>query len=101
MRISRRTLLGTATAALPLLGARIPAQAQAAGLKIGVLGDESGVYRDLSGPVAVAAVRQAVAESKAAGHDFPVDVIVGDHQNKPDIGAGIAKQWIERDGVNM
>ncbi|HEY0266980.1 MAG TPA: ABC transporter substrate-binding protein [Rhizomicrobium sp.] len=99
MRISRRGLLGTASAAavLPGLGAR----AQGAGLKIGVLGDQSGVYRDLSGPVAIAAVRQAIEEFKAAGNTIAVDVITGDHQNKPDVGAGLARQWIERDGVDM
>jgi branched-chain amino acid transport system substrate-binding protein len=99
MRISRRALLGTAAAtALPVMRARAQT---AAGLKIGVLGDQSGVYRDLSGPVAIAAVRQAIEEFKAAGHDITVDIVTGDHQNKPDIGAGIAKQWIARDGVDM
>jgi branched-chain amino acid transport system substrate-binding protein len=102
MRISRRVLLGSAAATaaatgLPSVGAR----AQGAAIKIGILGDESGVYRDLSGPVAVAAVKLAIAEFKAAGHAINVDVIVGDHQNKPDVGVSIAQQWIERDGVDM
>ena len=98
MRISRRGLLGTATAAaVPVLSAR----AQVPTIKIGVLGDESGVYRDTSGPTSVAAVRLAVAEFKAAGHGINIEVIVGDHQNKPDLGVSIAQQWIDRDGVDM
>jgi branched-chain amino acid transport system substrate-binding protein len=99
MPISRRGLLATASLAATMPALR--AHAQAPGIKIGVLGDESGVYRDLSGPVAIAAVHQAIEETKAAGRDIPVEVVVGDHQNKPDIGAGIAQQWFERDGVDM
>jgi branched-chain amino acid transport system substrate-binding protein len=99
MKLTRRTLLGTAAAATTLPVAR--ARAQASTIKIGVLGDESGVYRDLSGPIAIAAVKLGIADSKAAGRDIPVEVIFGDHQNKPDIGASLARQWIERDGVDM
>ncbi|HEY1413839.1 MAG TPA: ABC transporter substrate-binding protein [Rhodopila sp.] len=98
MNLTRRTMLGTAAAAtLPAL----PARAQSAIIKIGVLGDESGVYRELSGPVAIAAVKLAIADSKAAGRDIQVEVISGDHQNKPDVGAGLARQWIDRDKVDM
>jgi branched-chain amino acid transport system substrate-binding protein len=99
MLIARRGVLrsAAAAAALPVLGAR----AQTPAIKIGVLGDESGMYRDLSGPVAVEAVKLAVADSNAAGRDIQVEVLVGDHQNKPDIGASLARQWIQRDGIDM
>jgi branched-chain amino acid transport system substrate-binding protein len=98
MNLTRRTVLGTAAAAtLPTLSAR----AQSPTIKIGVLGDESGVYRELSGPVAIAAVKLAIADSKAAGRDIQVEVISGDHQNKPDVGAGLARQWIDQDKVDM
>ncbi|PPQ34575.1 ABC transporter substrate-binding protein [Rhodopila globiformis] len=99
MSLTRRTVLGTAAAAatVPLR----PARAQKPTIRIGVLGDESGVYRELSGPVAIAAVKLAVADSKAAGRDIPVEIITGDHQNKPDVGASLARQWIERDKVDM
>ena len=92
--IPRRALLAAAAAA-PL--AR-PARAQAGTVRIGVLNDQSGVYRDISGPTSVACVRQAV-EDGARG--LQVEVLAGDHQNKPDIGASIARQWIDRDGVDM
>jgi branched-chain amino acid transport system substrate-binding protein len=100
MSLSRRGLLGTAAAAtaLPWVSTR----AQTAGsIKIGILGDESGVYRDLSGPVAIAAVKQAISEFNPSAKGFSVDVVVGDHQNKPDVGTGIVQQWIERDNVDM
>jgi branched-chain amino acid transport system substrate-binding protein len=97
MSLTRRALLGTAAASVPLLRAG----AQAPSIKIGVLTDMSGVYRELSGPVAIAAVKLAVADAKAAGINVPVEVISGDHQNKPDIGASLARQWIQRDGVDM
>jgi branched-chain amino acid transport system substrate-binding protein len=98
MRITRRAVLGSAAAVtLPPLGARAPAP----GIKIGVLGDQSGVYRDLSGPIAIACAKLAVADSTAAGRNIPVEVISGDHQNKPDVAAALARQWIQRDGVDM
>jgi branched-chain amino acid transport system substrate-binding protein len=99
MRMTRRIVLGTAAAAATL--SPLHTRAQNPGIKIGVLGDESGVYRELSGPVAIAAVKLAVADSKAAGRDIPVEIITGDHQNKPDIGASLARQWIDRDKVDM
>ncbi len=95
MNISRRGLIGTAAigaAGLPRL-----ARAQAAGLKIGVLTDMSGTYRDASGPLAVMAVQQAVEEF---GQGMTVEVISADHQNKPDIAANVARQWYDRDGVD-
>ncbi len=95
MILNRRTLLATAAAA-PLIR---PARAQAGVVKIGVLNDQSGVYRDISGPTSVACVRQAVEEFGSKG--LQVEVLAGDHQNKPDIGTTIARQWIDRDGVDM
>ncbi len=98
MTITRRGLLGTAAAAttLPVLRAR------AAGtptLKIGVLNDQSGPYKDIQGLGSVACVKQAIQDFGPKG--FNVEVVTADHQNKPDIGAGIARQWIDRDGVTL
>lgn len=96
MTIDRRTLLGTAAAgalAVPRAG-----RAQPKTVKLGVLNDQSGPYRDIGGMNGVAAVRQAVAEF---GPDFKVEVVAADHQNKPDIGVGIARQWFDREGVDV
>ena len=89
MLTSRRSLLaaGAATAAIaPLSRAR----AQANTIKIGVLTDMSGTYRDNTGPTSVAATKEAVAEF-GASHGFTVEVLDADHQNKPDVGSNIAR----------
>ncbi len=101
MLTSRRTVLA-ATAATALPFARARAQGTAgAGLKIGVLTDLSGPYKDLAGPVAVQCVAQALEDFGAAAKGMKIDVVSADHQNKPDIGAGIAAQWYDRDGVDL
>jgi branched-chain amino acid transport system substrate-binding protein len=101
MLTSRRTLLAaTAASALPRARARAAGKA-AAGLKVGVLTDLSGPYKDLAGPVAVECVHQALEDFGVAGKAMAVDVISADHQNKPDIGAGIAAQWYDREGVDL
>jgi branched-chain amino acid transport system substrate-binding protein len=97
MSLSRRTLLGTA-AIVPLSGAR-RARAQANTIRIGVLNDQSGPYRDTGGATSVICARQAVEEFAFKG--FKVEVLSADHQNKADVGAAIARQWYDRDGVDM
>ena len=80
--------------ALPRLG-----HAQAANtIRIGVLNDQSGTYRDISGPYGVECTKQAVAEFGNKG--FNVEVIFADHQNKPDVGVNIARQWYDQ-GVDL
>jgi branched-chain amino acid transport system substrate-binding protein len=101
MSLTRRTTLAAGAAALgaglgvaPLSRAR----AQANSIKIGVLNDMSGPYRDISGPYGVACTKQAVEEFGNQG--FNVEVINADHQNKPDVGASIARQWYDQ-GVDL
>ncbi len=77
------------------------ARAQQAVIRIGVLTDLSGPYRSLSGPDGVAAARQAAAEFMAATPSIQVEVIAADHQNKPDVGAGILRSWFDQGGVDM
>jgi len=69
--------------------------------KIGVLTDLSGLYADLSGPGSVEAARMAVADFKPETHGFRVEVIQGDHLNKPDTGSTIAQRWLGEDGVDV
>ncbi|MDQ0473204.1 ABC transporter substrate-binding protein [Labrys wisconsinensis] len=86
--------------AAALLGASAGlAQAEVA-VKLGVLNDRSGVYADLSGEGSVIAAQMAVEDFKAAEKGIKVEIISADHQNKPDIGAGIARQWYDQDGVD-
>ena len=100
MTIERRAILAAAGAAamggLPWRSAR----AQAANtIKIGLLSDMSGPYRDINGPVSLAATRLAIQEFGARG--FQVEMISADHQNRPDVALNIARQWYDRDGVDM
>ena len=92
MLITRRGLAGSAAAMLPLGGGGVRAQSRQT-VRIGVLNDQSGLFRDLSGMGSVAAVRQAVKDF--GDHGFPTEVIFADHQNKPDVGAAIARQWCD------
>lgn len=89
MLTERRTLL-TGAAAL----AAMPARAQANTLRIGVMTDMSGTYRDPTGPGSVACTEQAVAEFQGRG--LTVEVLRADHQNRPDVGANIARQWFDQ-----
>ncbi|CTQ34703.1 ABC transporter substrate-binding protein [Jannaschia rubra] len=92
-----RTLaLGTALGALTA-GA---AMAQDMDVKLGVLNDRSGVYADLSGEGSVVAARMAIEDFGAADKGMNVEIISADHQNKPDVGSNIARQWYDEEGVN-
>jgi len=97
--LSRRALIGSAAAVAgssPFARAR----AQTPTIRIGVLNDQSGPYRDISGPVSVACARQAVEEF-GTSHGFGVEVVVANHQNKPDIATSIARQWFDTGGVDL
>ncbi len=101
MGISRRSLLGSAAvlgaAAMPFAAPR----AQGAVIKIGVLADMSGTYQDLGGPGSVAATQLAAHEFMAANPSIRVEVVSADHQNKADIAVNVARQWFDRDGVDL
>jgi branched-chain amino acid transport system substrate-binding protein len=103
MTLNRRTLLGAAAAA-PTLGG-LPwrsARAQAANtIRIGVLNDQSALYRDISGPGSTQAVRLAVQESGITQTGVNVEVVQADHQNRPDVGSTVARQWLDRDGLDV
>lgn len=98
--IGRRTaLLGAAAAAtagaIPLRELR----AQAANtIRLGVLSDMSGPYRDTTGPGSVVMTQQAAREF--AGRGFTVEVVQADHQNRPDVGSNIARQWYDQGSVD-
>jgi len=78
-----------------------PALAEMNGtLRIGVLNDMSSVYSDFQGPGSVLAAQMA-AEDFAKTSKRKVEILSGDHQNKPDIGANIARRWLDVEGVDM
>jgi len=77
------------------------ALAQDKNIKIGVLNDMSSLYADIGGPNSVAAVKMAVEDSGLKAKGWNIEVLSGDHQNKPDIGVNIARQWIDADKVDV
>src|SRR6476469_9662644 len=70
-------------------------------VKLGVLNDQTGLYADLTGMGSVHAARMAVEDYGGKVLGRPIEVIFADHQNKPDIGANLARQWIETQGVTL
>src|ERR1022692_2030633 len=85
-----------------ILVALIPAPALAemnGTLRIGVLNDMSSVYSDFQGPGSVLAAQMAV-EDFAKTSKRKIEVISADHQNKPDVGSGIARRWYDVEGVD-
>jgi branched-chain amino acid transport system substrate-binding protein len=83
------------------LGIATPALAQDKTVKIGVLNDMSSLYADIGGPNSVVAAKMAVEDSGLAAKGWKIDVISGDHQNKPDVGVNMARQWIDSDKVDV
>jgi branched-chain amino acid transport system substrate-binding protein len=77
------------------------AQAEDLAVKIGVMSDMSGLYADLGGPGSVVAAKLAVEDFNPAAHGLKVDIVTGDMQNKPDVGANLARQWYDVDHVDM
>jgi branched-chain amino acid transport system substrate-binding protein len=96
-RIARRF---AASVALAALGLATPAMAQEKAVKIGVLNDMSSLYADIGGPNSLAAVKMAVEDSGLKAKGWNIEVLSGDHQNKPDIGVNIARQWIDAEKVD-
>ena len=71
-------------------------------LRLGVLTDMSSLYADITGPGSVVAARMAVEDFLAASHRIkrPIEVVSGDHMNKADTAANIAREWLDRSGVD-
>ncbi len=95
----KRVLIGT-TAVAALLGAATAALADVS-VKIGVLNDRSGPYLDISGEPSVNAAKMAVEDFGAEKKGIHVTFVTADHQNKPDTGSNIARQWFDQDGVDV
>jgi branched-chain amino acid transport system substrate-binding protein len=98
----RTTLAGrfAAVVACVGLGLATSAFAQDKTVKIGVLNDMSSLYADIGGPNSVTAIKMAVEDSGLAAKGWKIDVLSGDHQNKPDVGTNLARQWIDSEKVD-
>ncbi len=98
MKARLTTILACAMIAMPIWAAR--AQVSDGVVKIGVLADMSGMYADLSGPGSVTAAQMAVEDFGGTVLGKPIVVVSADHQNKPDVGASIARAWYDRELVD-
>jgi len=96
-------VLGIATLVAALAVAAVPVHAQVSDgvIKIGVLNDQSSLYADLAGQGSVVAARMAVEDFGADKKGMKVEIVSADHQNKPDVGSSIARQWLDVDKVDV
>jgi len=99
MKAIKRSLVALAVTAALGTGA---AQAQISDgvVKIGVLSDMSSLYSDIGGKGSVVAAQMAVEDFDAARKGLKVEIVSADHQNKPDVGSTIARQWYDADKVD-
>lgn len=70
-------------------------------LRIGVITDMSGQYSDGNGPGSVQAARFAVEDFGPSVLGRPIEIVVADHQNKPDVATGIVRRWLDQGGVDV
>ncbi len=100
MKAIRHSILAAGLAMACLAGG---AQAQISDnvIKIGVLSDMSSLYTDLAGAGSVVAAKMAVEDSGIEKRGYKVEIISADHQNKPDVGSQIARQWYDIDKVDV
>jgi branched-chain amino acid transport system substrate-binding protein len=87
-------------AALVLLVLPVQAEMSGGKVKIGVLTDLSGPYEQNSGVGSVEAAKMAAEEFGNAINGVPLEIVSADHQNRPDIGAAIARRWFDLDGLD-
>ncbi len=99
MKFPVKTLLA---ALLGAIGLNASAQISDGIVKIGVLNDMSGLYADITGPGSVVAAKMAVEDYlKSSKSSLKIEIVSADHQNKPDIGSNIARQWYDTNKVDM
>lgn len=98
----RRFLVGAGGLTLAATGLRTARADDTVPLRLGVLTDMSSLYADTTGPGSVAAAKLAVEDFLAGPRQSkrPIEVISGDHMNKADLGVNIAREWIDRNGVD-
>jgi branched-chain amino acid transport system substrate-binding protein len=69
-------------------------------VRVGVLNDISGLFQDTNGMGSVEAARMAVEDFNGGGRNIKVEIVYADHQNKADVGAAIARKWLDVEGVD-
>jgi branched-chain amino acid transport system substrate-binding protein len=96
-----KILLATALVAAAAMAPRTEAQEWTDGVvRIGVLTDMSSLYADLTGIGSVISAQMAVEDFGAAKKGLRVEIVSADHQNKPDVGANVARKWLDDEKVD-
>ena len=90
-----------AIAAATLCGTSAQAQISGDVIKIGFITDLSGLYADIDGPAGAEAMRMAMAAMGGAVAGKKIELLVADHQNKPDVAAAKAREWFDTQGLDM
>ena len=93
------TLILAAVLAPAAAWAQLPDTLKSGALKIGVLNDQSGPFGDQSGRGSLITAQMAAEDFMREAPELRVEIVYGDHQNKPDIGSAIVRSWVDRDGV--
>lgn len=97
MKLSAAVILG---AAATFAAGAAQAEISDGVVKLGVINDQSGLYADLAGQGSVEAARMAVEDFGGKVNGKPIEILSADHQNKPDVGSNIVRQWIDVEGVD-
>lgn len=100
-RLSRRVLIGSLAAAPLASPAIIRAQSTSKPVKIGLLSDMGGPYRDVGGPGNKVSTELAIIDFGGSVLGRPIEILQGDDQNKPDVSAALAREWIDSQGVDV
>jgi len=100
-KISRRAVVSALTAAPLAMPALLRAQTTSKPVKLGMLSDMGGPYRDVGGPGNRAAVELAVEDAGGSVLGRPIEIVQGDDQNKPDVAASLAREWVDSQGVDV
>ncbi len=88
-------------AALAMFGSTVQAQVSGDVIRIGFITDLSGLYADIDGPAGAEAMRMAIADMGGAVAGKKIELLVADHQNKPDVAAAKAREWFDTQGLDM
>ena len=97
MKLKQALLAGAASV---LFAGGASAQISGDVVKLGILNDQSSLYADITGQGSVAAARMAVEDFGGTVNGKKIEIVFADHQNKPDVGSNVARQWYDRDGVD-
>jgi branched-chain amino acid transport system substrate-binding protein len=100
-KISRRAVVSALTTAPLAIPGLLRAQSTSKPVKLGLLSDMGGPYRDVGGPGNRAAVELAVEDAGGSVLGRPIEIVQGDDQNKPDVAASLAREWVDSQGVDV